>query len=255
MRFVQGAFLLLLGAFAASPAAAQAVVKGRIVTDAGGKPLDHAEVMLDGANRSATTNEDGRFRIGNIPIGVYTLYIRRIGFQPEMATLRIESADSVDLDLAMYAVVPQLEELIATGHVTGLSPSMAEFAERKRVLAGFGKFLGPDELRKGETLKLADLLQDQGVTIAKNNHGQAFAMGRGGLSLSSPESRCPMVLVWNGIRFSFTDSTSAAPLDLNNYSVSSLGAVEIYPRTVDAPIQYGGPTTPCGVIVLRSREQ
>jgi hypothetical protein len=247
-----GVLSLLLGAVLAGPVAAQAVVKGRIVTDAGGKPLDHVEVTLDGANRSAATDENGRFRIDSIPIGVYTLYIRRIGFQPEIATLRVESADSVDLDLAMYAVATQLEELIATGHVRELSPSMAEFAERKQTLAGFGRFLGPDELRKSEGRTLADLLHDRGITIVRMSRGQAIAIGKGG---TVDGTFCPMVLVRDGVLYSPGTSPSSTALDLNNYPISTLNAIEIYPRTVDAPIQYAGPLTLCGVIVLRSREQ
>jgi hypothetical protein len=84
------------------------------------------------------------------------------------------------------------------------------------------------------------------------SRGQAIAIGKGG---TVDGIFCPMVLVRDGVLYSPGTGPSLAALDLNNYPISTLDAIEIYPRTVDAPVQYVGSLTPCGVIVLRSRER
>ena len=88
---------LLLAASAllitAAHATAQTIgaIRG-IVVDQSGRAVENAQVVLTPGSRSAITLDDGRFAITNIPEGVYTLVVRRIGYEP--ATMRVGVRDS-----------------------------------------------------------------------------------------------------------------------------------------------------------------
>ena len=77
----------------AAPASAQTVgaIRGTVV-DQSGHAVENAQVVLTPGSRSVITLDDGRFAIANSPPGVYTLAVRRIGYQP--ATKRVGVLDS-----------------------------------------------------------------------------------------------------------------------------------------------------------------
>jgi len=77
----------------AAHASAQTIggIRGTVV-DQSGRAVENAQVVLTPGSRSAITLDDGRFAITNIPEGVYTLAVRRIGYEP--ATMRVGVRDS-----------------------------------------------------------------------------------------------------------------------------------------------------------------
>ncbi|MGH7655911.1 MAG: carboxypeptidase regulatory-like domain-containing protein [Gemmatimonadaceae bacterium] len=87
--------LLAASALLATATHARAQTVGAIhgtVVDQSGHPVENAQVALVPGSRSAITLDDGRFAILNIPGGVYTISVRRIGYEP--GTLRVGVRDS-----------------------------------------------------------------------------------------------------------------------------------------------------------------
>ena len=75
--------LLLLG----SNALAQSVVgaiEGRVLTT-NGKGLEYANILVEGptllGHRGETSDENGHFRVEDLPVGVYSLTISFVGYQ------------------------------------------------------------------------------------------------------------------------------------------------------------------------------
>ncbi len=227
--------------------AAQAVVKGRVRAVQTLSPLAGAEVLLENLSRLVTTDDSGLFRLADIPLGVHQFRVRRIGFEGAFASLRVEAADSVVLDLTLQAWVPELEPLFVTarGH---RSAQIEEFEERRRI--GMGRYLQPDDLRDNEHRTLADLVRERGIEVLYEPKGnQAIAIGIASPTLLSPTTRCQMRVLLNGVELPNQGT------NLNLYPVSMLGAVEIYRRPAEAPIQYLPTGSTCGLILLWSRDR
>ncbi len=96
---------------AATSAHAQAVggVRGKVV-DQNGRAVENAQVVLTPGSRSAVTLDDGRFAITNIPSGVYSLAVHRIGY--EAATMRVGVRDSTEtVTVWLIAVPAQLDAI------------------------------------------------------------------------------------------------------------------------------------------------
>jgi len=86
LRFLRrcvAALMLAVGVTAAGSSEAQAQagsISGR-VTDAGtGAPVSAAQVQVAGLTLGTVSGDDGTYRISNVPVGTYTLIVRRIGY-------------------------------------------------------------------------------------------------------------------------------------------------------------------------------
>ncbi len=219
-----------------STAVGQAVVKGRVLADSTRAPLQGAEVLIPELDRKTVTDADGAFRLDRLPLGAYTLRVRRIGFQPGGVRLTIDAIDSVLVDLSLQAAVLQLEPLLAVGKIRGES-RLDEIYRRHVTLNS--KLLTPQLLRKSHHRTLASLLEERGVEIRRGWEGYAAYSRR-------RSQECPMGVFYNGMPQSVTN--------LNMYPVVSIEAVEVFTSVAWIPIQYGfSADADCGVVLIWGR--
>ena len=64
---------------AQTPAATGSIV-GTVTDSSTTNPVTGASVALEGGRFGAPTGSDGRYRLGNVPAGTYTLRARRRGY-------------------------------------------------------------------------------------------------------------------------------------------------------------------------------
>ncbi len=231
-----------LAALASHEISAQAVLKGRIRSAQSETPLALVEVLIDSLKIRAWTNDSGDFRITDIPIGSHELRIRRIGFEGAVATLKVESSDSLDIDLGLTPWVPELETIYV--RAPRRSRVMQDLEEKRR--RGFGRFLLPEEMRDNEHRSLMDLVRQMGVEVLVDPRGNvAVPMGRRTPTFSSTNTQCVMTLMVNGVRIN--------DADLNKFQVSQLDGIEVYRRSSETPVQYTTTGDQCGVIILWTR--
>ncbi|MCU0648927.1 MAG: carboxypeptidase-like regulatory domain-containing protein [Gemmatimonadaceae bacterium] len=69
------------------------------VTDEEGMPIAGAEVRLGAKDKSVLTDEEGRFRMSGVAIGLQYIGARRIGFLPAADLVRITASDTIDFKL------------------------------------------------------------------------------------------------------------------------------------------------------------
>jgi hypothetical protein len=131
---------LMLAAIAAliiaPPASAQTVgaVRGKVV-DQDGRAVENAVVELQGGSRRAMTLDDGRFAITNLPDGVYTLGVRRIGYEP--ATMRVGVRDSTAaVTIWLVAIPAQLDAIRIREKSLGLHYSAVVLDQNSVPVAG-----------------------------------------------------------------------------------------------------------------------
>jgi hypothetical protein len=79
---------------------------GRMLDRESGEPLIGGNVMLDSTHYGASTDSIGRFSIGPIPQGVYTLVASYIGYKRYSQRSIIVSADSTVFVLILMEVQP-----------------------------------------------------------------------------------------------------------------------------------------------------
>lgn len=107
--------LALLGGVCAVPVTAQqGSIAGRITDKVTQQPIQGAQVLVQGTNLQASSNQDGRYRVERVPAGTYQVQIRLIGYAFGQQAVTVAAGDTATLDLALTAVAIPLEALVVT---------------------------------------------------------------------------------------------------------------------------------------------
>jgi outer membrane receptor protein involved in Fe transport len=91
------------------------VIVGRVTDARTELALVGATVMVEGARRGAATDDDGRYRIEEVPAGRHTLRVRYIGYTPGTASVTVEPERETTVDFALQRSAQQLDEVVTTG--------------------------------------------------------------------------------------------------------------------------------------------
>ena len=109
---------LLLFALAA-PGGLEAQTTGTVtgqITDAqSGAPLGQVQVYLQGAGLGSLSNAQGRFTLGNVPAGSYTIRAERLGYQAGSGEITVVAGEETVFNLAMSTQALALDALVVTG--------------------------------------------------------------------------------------------------------------------------------------------
>ena len=120
MKWAKG--LCSLAALAA-PVAVQAQVQtgritGTVTIAPGGQPLAGANVLVVGTEVRGSTGPDGRFTLGNVPVGSRQLRVQRIGYAPVIQTVVVTPGQSAVANATLQPQAVQLAEIVSIGYGT-----------------------------------------------------------------------------------------------------------------------------------------
>lgn len=175
-------------------------------TDSTKTGAEATEFFLDSArSKVGITNDSGTFAINNVAPGSYLLHVRRIGFDPVQALIKMGTS-TIEMKLAMEQAIAILPEVKIT---TEARDRVAERLERvgfsMRAKTGSATIINREEILRRNPVFVTDLLEKYGVR--KNAE---FTMDR-------------METDW--------DNLSTYPADL-------VVGVEIYRRRASLPSQF-----------------
>lgn len=126
-------------------------VTGTVTDRTTGRPVGDVQVVVQGTQRGAITNAQGRFTITGVPAGTHQLSTRRVGFGPGTATVTVAVGQTASANLSIAQAVTALQEVVVNA-VTGQAAT--------RVSTGTNTgYINVDSLPKGPITKFADVLQ------------------------------------------------------------------------------------------------
>lgn len=212
------------------------------VRDSLGTPIRGASVTTP--DTRTETDSLGRFSLPLRRTDSTTVTIRRLGFASVTFTMATDSLALNDLDIQLEALVHALPEVGVRESRYGRVPTLESFATRRRDKAGFGFFLGREDIQQREGAPLSSLLaQANGVTIVRNRNGRnALRFARWG---SKGQSCAP---------HTWLDGALVRDFEIDDVRASDIEAVELYPNAASAPPEFDtGSRFACGVVVLWTR--
>ncbi len=124
-------------------------IRGTIIDVASGSPVPFASVAILNTNplQGATSDEEGRFTITNVPIGRYDVQASFIGYEPVLLKeIQVTSGKEVFLNISMKESVTSLAEVVIVAKVSKEQPlnstatasaKMLSVEEAKRYAGGF----------------------------------------------------------------------------------------------------------------------
>jgi hypothetical protein len=214
-----------------------------VVRDSMGTPIPAVEVRFTGADLiSVRTNDSGGFRMVNLPVGIGSVTVRRMGFAPATAEVRLRSGRTDSLVFSLTALATTLAGVLVEDEYEARSHRLlAGFWERRS--RGFGYFLTREQIEQREAHEFADLARmAPGMTIGMKNGRRTIRFNR------NPGSRdCPPQYVVDGMKIENGSPDEFTPQDVE--------AVEFYSGPATIPPQFAPRfnSYTCGAVVIWTR--
>ena len=164
------------------------------ITDAGSaRPLESAQVYIEGAGIGTLTNSSGRFLLVNVPAGEHTIISELVGYRSASQTVSVSAGGTTQVDLAMSQTAIALDEIVITG---------AGVATEKKKLGNTIATVDVSSLQDAPISDFNQLIQGREAGVTSLPGGGYTGAGsririRGSASLS--QSNEPIVYV-DGIR-------------------------------------------------------
>lgn len=111
-KFILITLLLALLGSVPAESSAQSTVSGFVRDDSTGLPLAGANVFLNNTTLGGATNEQGYFKIANIPAGNYDLVASYIGYELQTKSLVLEKQDTLKRNFSLEPSPFQGEEVV-----------------------------------------------------------------------------------------------------------------------------------------------
>ena len=107
----------LFAALALAPAAqAQTGTVIGTVTEAGSqRPLESAQVFIEGTGAGTLTNSSGRFVLVNAPVGEHTMTVQLVGYREGSQTITVGAGATVTADFELPITAIALDQIVVTG--------------------------------------------------------------------------------------------------------------------------------------------
>lgn len=214
-----------------------------VVRDSAGVPIPAVEVRFKGADFvSVRTNDSGGFRMINLPTGLATVSLRRMGFAPASAEVRLRSGRTDSLVFSLTALATTLAGVLVEDEYEARSHKLlAGFWERRS--RGFGYFLTRDDIEKRSAQEFTDLARLMpSVTIATMNGRKVIRFHQSGNVRD-----CPPQYVVDGMRIENGSPDEFTPQDVE--------AIEMYSGPATIPPQFAPRfnSYTCGAVVIWTR--
>src|SRR5688572_16117404 len=193
-------FALALATVVATPLSGQQLgsIRGRVVVEGANRPLGAATVSVVGTQIGAQTNDNGEYRLNNVPPGPRQVRVQRLGFTAVTSPVTVAAGETATLDFTIREAPVALEQVVvtATGDV------------RRKEISNSMATISAEAIENAPVSNTQQLLSAQtpGVTVLANS-GQPGAGGairlRGNNSISQGNN--PIIYV-DGVRIYSGDS-------------------------------------------------
>lgn len=214
------------------------------VVDTLGYPVPEAEVVVMGTEFKATSDNEGNFALGGLPLGLQIIQVRKLGYKPQYFGLRLAGGQEWEGKVAIARLPQTLGEVVVVGRY-GKPAVYANTAKydgfyRRRASAG-GRFLTREQIDQQAAARISDLLKAvPGVRVSFTAPGQGEDIS----FLSCPAYN---VGVWIDGQKVSGNVGEILPL----ISPSDVEAMEIYQRQSAVPPEFRDNS--CAAIVMWTR--
>ena len=104
-------FLAIL--FAGTAIAQTGIIQGKVTDALTNEPIMFATVAVSGTTLGTTTDLDGQYLLGDLPVGLYTIAVSYVGYEDQARyEIQVSSGRPVILDFQLEEQTTQLEEVV-----------------------------------------------------------------------------------------------------------------------------------------------
>ena len=122
------------------PAQQLGSIRGRVMVEGANRPLGAVQVNVVGTQIGAQTNDNGEYRLNNVPPGPRQVRVQRIGFAAATTPITVVAGETATLDFTIREAPVSLEQVVvtATGDVRRkeISNSMSTISNACSTVSG-----------------------------------------------------------------------------------------------------------------------
>ncbi len=209
---------------------------GQVVSASTGLPIEGARVILLGSGYGAITDAEGNFRVPRTWAGRDSVEVRYIGYEAGYTIIDLEPDQTTRVTLTLSSTVIRVADLTVEVRQTRRARHVEGFLERMD--KGFGTFFTPRDIINRNPRLPSDLLRGlPNVSVGRIEYGRAEIFLGEGARLG-----CPPAL--------YLDGMYQAGMQFDDLEKEVLGAVEVYRRDVETPMEFMRTGSTCGAIVV-----
>ena len=180
-------------AFASVADAQTGTVTGQVTDAASGRPLESAQVYIEGTALGTLTNSSGNYLFVNAPPGEHTVIAELVGYRAGSQTVTVAAGETVRADFGLSVTAIALDQIVVTG--TGV-------ATEKRKLGNSIATVDVSQLADKPITSFSDVLQGRepgvvGLPGAGDTGSSGRIRIRGSASLSQTNEP---VIYLDGVR-------------------------------------------------------
>ena len=180
-------------AFTSAAAAQTGTVTGQVTDAASGRPLESAQVYIEGTALGTLTNSAGRYLFVNAPPGTHTVIAELVGYRSGSETVTVTAGQTSTVDFGLSVTAIQLDQIVVTG--TGV-------ATEKKKLGNSIATVDVSNLQDAPITSFSDVLQGREAGVVSlpgggDTGGSGRIRIRGSASLS--QSNEPIIYL-DGVR-------------------------------------------------------
>jgi TonB-linked SusC/RagA family outer membrane protein len=240
----------LVTGVAATAAAQQGTLSGRVTEAGSGRGVADARVIVVGTSLFATTNGEGRYTIRGVPAGTANVRVLRVGFAELRRTATVTAGETATLDFALQEVAVRLQEVVTTAIGEQMRAELGHTVSNVAVA---------DVVREAPVTTVQDVLAARapGVIVSTGSQtgGGARVRIRGNSSLNL--SNDPIYVI-DGVRM--TENSNSSELFTGGAQPSRVG--DINPEEIETIAIVKGPSAATlygtdaanGVIVITTKK-
>ena len=223
-------------ATAAAPLGSSTLVGS--VVGADGNPLEGAQVLLIGTTLTVSAKADakGNFRLNGLPSGTHTVEVRLLSYQPKHYVVNLAPHREAHLVAKLDTRAQVLDPVVVTAKETTPVPGFDQRAARET-----GVFMTAKQIEQSGVMSTSDLFRRvPGMQVVAVN-GQYVIVGNRSSSFNCTEVQWYV----DGVQYQSNGDDMDAVVKPNE-----IEAIEVYSSATDTPMQFQGPQSQCGTVVL-----
>ena len=215
----------------ATPALAQAggTIVGKVTDDRSGVALPGAQIstMVDTKDRSARSDQDGQYRLIDVPAGSRTVTVRMIGYAVKTATVTVVAGQTATVNVSLAVRPLDLDAVVVTGQGGEISKrriaTTVDVVSREVIEASPAKRL--DELLQttlpGAQVRMTSgqvgttsIMRTRGVTSVSNNSTPVIYVD--GVRMDNLNTIATLGMNVSGVRAQGAATSAIADLPMDN---------------------------------------
>ena len=225
----------------ADAARASFSLRGTVV-DTLGVPVPFAQVLVfNSADQGTIADEDGHFRLEQLPVARTRFAARRIGYEPVYFDIEVPVAATVEVQIRLRQNV----RILTTVEVKedARDPLMRE-GFYDRMAAGHGLFVTPEMIAAIRPVRATDALASIPNVVVHRRGSRT--------RITAASQQCEYALVVDKVRVGQPGSRLRTTTPDDAVSGTDIYAIEVYPSNRGLPAQFLGMTSEdgCGTIVI-----